>query len=113
MKHPVRILNVATERRPCLEASDLKLRFDPELQELIRNDTSCALIICNIDNTRCHHRAVIGITVTLFSFVDKIAQWMEREFTNRKVCGSNPTSASRIPLSRPGQPGSIPALRVA
>ncbi|KAG5454635.1 hypothetical protein CSKR_106027 [Clonorchis sinensis] len=33
-------------------------------------------------------------------------RWLEREFTDRKV----PTSASRLPLSRLGQPGSIPAL---
>ncbi|KAG5451943.1 hypothetical protein CSKR_110368 [Clonorchis sinensis] len=37
-------------------------------------------------------------------------KWLEREFTDRKVRGSNPTSASRLPLSRLGQPGSIPAL---
>ncbi|KAG5451459.1 hypothetical protein CSKR_107624 [Clonorchis sinensis] len=37
-------------------------------------------------------------------------KWLEREFTDRKVRGSNPTSASRLPLSRRGQPGSIPAL---
>ncbi|KER28415.1 hypothetical protein T265_13578, partial [Opisthorchis viverrini] len=30
--------------------------------------------------------------------------------TNLKVRGSNPTSATRLPLSRLGQPGSIPAL---
>ncbi|KAG5445419.1 hypothetical protein CSKR_104685 [Clonorchis sinensis] len=40
----------------------------------------------------------------------EIAQWLEREFTDRKVRGSNPTTASRLPLSRLGQPGSIPAL---
>ncbi|KER27249.1 hypothetical protein T265_05653 [Opisthorchis viverrini] len=34
----------------------------------------------------------------------------KREFTDRKVRGSNPTSASRLLLSRLGQPGSIPAL---
>ncbi|KAG5441457.1 hypothetical protein CSKR_107637 [Clonorchis sinensis] len=39
-----------------------------------------------------------------------MAQWLEREFTDRKVRGSNPTSASRLPLSRLGQPGSIPSL---
>ncbi|KAG5455066.1 hypothetical protein CSKR_104572, partial [Clonorchis sinensis] len=39
-----------------------------------------------------------------------IAQRLERERTDRKVRGSNPTSASRLPLSRLGQPGSIPAL---
>ncbi|KER28928.1 LOW QUALITY PROTEIN: hypothetical protein T265_13474, partial [Opisthorchis viverrini] len=37
-------------------------------------------------------------------------KWLEREFTDRKVRGSNPTSATRLPLSRLGQPGSIPAL---
>ncbi|KER23270.1 hypothetical protein T265_14677, partial [Opisthorchis viverrini] len=37
-------------------------------------------------------------------------KWLEREFNDRKVCGSNPTSATRLPLSRLGQPGSIPAL---
>ncbi|KAG5452702.1 hypothetical protein CSKR_102129 [Clonorchis sinensis] len=37
-------------------------------------------------------------------------KWLEREFTDRKVRGSNPTSASRLPLSRLGRPGSIPAL---
>ncbi|KAG5450137.1 hypothetical protein CSKR_112663, partial [Clonorchis sinensis] len=37
-------------------------------------------------------------------------KWLEREFTDQKVRGSNPTSASRLPLSRLGQPGSIPAL---
>ncbi|KAG5443492.1 hypothetical protein CSKR_101050 [Clonorchis sinensis] len=37
-------------------------------------------------------------------------KWLEREFIDRKVRGSNPTSASRLPLSRLRQPGSIPAL---
>ncbi|KAG5452930.1 hypothetical protein CSKR_107478 [Clonorchis sinensis] len=39
-----------------------------------------------------------------------MTQWLEREFTDRKIRGSNPTSASRLLLSRLGQPGSIPAL---
>ncbi|KAG5446388.1 hypothetical protein CSKR_110271, partial [Clonorchis sinensis] len=41
------------------------------------------------------------------------ARWpkcLEREFTDRKVRGSNTTSASRLPLSSLGQPGSIPAF---
>ncbi|KAG5453166.1 hypothetical protein CSKR_106996 [Clonorchis sinensis] len=37
-------------------------------------------------------------------------KWLEREFTDRKVRGSNPTSNSRLPLSRFGQPGSVQAL---
>ncbi|KER30145.1 hypothetical protein T265_03402 [Opisthorchis viverrini] len=36
-----------------------------------------------------------------------MAEWLGREFTDRKICGSNPTCASRLPLSRLGQPGSI------
>ncbi|KER22682.1 LOW QUALITY PROTEIN: hypothetical protein T265_14800 [Opisthorchis viverrini] len=37
-------------------------------------------------------------------------KWLEREFTDREVRGTNPSSASRHPLSRLGQPGGIPAL---
>ncbi|KAG5445184.1 hypothetical protein CSKR_103357 [Clonorchis sinensis] len=44
------------------------------------------------------------------SIMGEIAQRLERERTDRKVHGSNPASASRLPLSRLGQPGSIPAL---
>ncbi|KER25588.1 hypothetical protein T265_06990 [Opisthorchis viverrini] len=33
--------------------------------------------------------------------------WLEREFIDRKVRGSNSTSASRLPLSRLERPGSI------
>ncbi|KAG5443926.1 hypothetical protein CSKR_100824 [Clonorchis sinensis] len=38
------------------------------------------------------------------------SKWLEREFTDRKVRNSNPNSASRLPLSRLGQPGSSSAL---
>ncbi|KER20877.1 hypothetical protein T265_10664 [Opisthorchis viverrini] len=37
-------------------------------------------------------------------------KWLERKFTDRKVRGSNPTSVSRLPLSRLGQPDGISAL---
>ncbi|KAG5452374.1 hypothetical protein CSKR_102277 [Clonorchis sinensis] len=40
----------------------------------------------------------------------EMAQWLKREFTDRKVLGSNPTQASRLILSTLGQPGSISAL---
>ncbi|KER26497.1 hypothetical protein T265_06285 [Opisthorchis viverrini] len=36
--------------------------------------------------------------------------WSEREFTDRKVRGSNPTSGSRLTLCRLGRPGTILAL---
>ncbi|KAG5449705.1 hypothetical protein CSKR_103080 [Clonorchis sinensis] len=39
-----------------------------------------------------------------------MAQWLELEFTDRKIRRSNPTFASRLLLSKLGQPGSIPAL---
>ncbi|KAG5452160.1 hypothetical protein CSKR_108333 [Clonorchis sinensis] len=38
------------------------------------------------------------------------AQWLEREFTDRKIRGSNSTSPSQLPLSRLGQSGSTPAI---
>ncbi|KER25998.1 hypothetical protein T265_06688 [Opisthorchis viverrini] len=37
-------------------------------------------------------------------------KWLEREFTDWKVRGSDKTSASRLPLCRLGLPGSIPTL---
>ncbi|KAG5451004.1 hypothetical protein CSKR_105243 [Clonorchis sinensis] len=40
----------------------------------------------------------------------EMVQWLGCEFTHRKVRGSKPTSASRLPLSRLGKPDSIPAL---
>ncbi|KAG5450431.1 hypothetical protein CSKR_105092 [Clonorchis sinensis] len=43
-------------------------------------------------------------------FGERWPKWLEREFTDRKARSSNPTSASRLPLSRLGQPGSISAL---
>ncbi|KAG5450719.1 hypothetical protein CSKR_108976 [Clonorchis sinensis] len=39
-----------------------------------------------------------------------LLKWLERESTDRNVRGSNPTSASRLPLSTLWQPGSISAL---
>ncbi|KAG5452348.1 hypothetical protein CSKR_105224 [Clonorchis sinensis] len=39
-----------------------------------------------------------------------MTQWLQRELTEWKVPGSTPISASRLPMSRLGQPGSIPAL---
>ncbi|KAG5443279.1 hypothetical protein CSKR_106281 [Clonorchis sinensis] len=46
----------------------------------------------------------------VFTETDKMARWLKREFTDRKVPGSNPISASRLPLSRLWQPGSILTL---
>ncbi|KAG5452982.1 hypothetical protein CSKR_110347 [Clonorchis sinensis] len=40
----------------------------------------------------------------------EMVQWLEREFSDWEVRCSNPTSASRLSLSRFGQPGSIPTL---
>ncbi|KER23080.1 hypothetical protein T265_14717, partial [Opisthorchis viverrini] len=40
----------------------------------------------------------------------QMAQWLECEFIGHKVCGSNPISASRLQLSKLGQPGSLPAI---
>ncbi|KER26734.1 hypothetical protein T265_06096 [Opisthorchis viverrini] len=83
-------------------------------------------VICAVPNLVCGGRpharlddarrcAACTIYIWLASSMPLIyrVRWpecLEREFTNRKVRGSNPTSASRFPLSRLGQPGSIPAL---
>ncbi|KER21563.1 hypothetical protein T265_15059, partial [Opisthorchis viverrini] len=51
--------------------------------------------------------------LTLYQFryvAERWPKWLDREFTDRKVRGSNPTSASRLALSRLGQPGGISAL---
>ncbi|KER25110.1 hypothetical protein T265_07397 [Opisthorchis viverrini] len=51
--------------------------------------------------------------VSVFEFPTTGARWtkwLECEFTYQKVRRSNPTSASRLPLSRLGQPDSIPGL---
>ncbi|KAG5441967.1 hypothetical protein CSKR_110774 [Clonorchis sinensis] len=57
------------------------------------------------------HKCTEGWTKPEVSFNYAIdPPWLEREFTDRKVRGSNPTSASQLPRSRFGQPGSIPAL---
>ncbi|KAG5446187.1 hypothetical protein CSKR_106078 [Clonorchis sinensis] len=39
-------------------------------------------------------------------------KWLESEFVDRNFRGSNPTYASRLSLTRLGQPGSIPALEL-
>ncbi|KAG5450978.1 hypothetical protein CSKR_105269 [Clonorchis sinensis] len=54
------------------------------------------------------HRS-IGVEHLCYAVGDGV-QRLERERTDRKVRGSNPASASRLPLSRLGQPGSIPAI---
>ncbi|KER27624.1 hypothetical protein T265_13757 [Opisthorchis viverrini] len=41
-----------------------------------------------------------------------MAQWLEDGFTDRRVCGSNPNSVSRLPLSMLGQPAALAFLRV-
>ncbi|KAG5455343.1 hypothetical protein CSKR_105498 [Clonorchis sinensis] len=46
----------------------------------------------------------------MVEFGSEMAQWLQREITDRKVRGSNPTSVSRLPLSRLGQSGCISAL---
>ncbi|KAG5452228.1 hypothetical protein CSKR_112525, partial [Clonorchis sinensis] len=50
------------------------------------------------------------IPVTILQRGARWPKWLEREFIDRKVRGSNPTSASLLLLSRLGQPGSISAL---
>ncbi|KER25120.1 hypothetical protein T265_07345 [Opisthorchis viverrini] len=55
-----------------------------------------------------HTRLTILVRTPGFSL--RWPKWLEREFTHQKVRDLNPTSASLLPLSKLGQPGSIPAL---
>ncbi|KAG5451293.1 hypothetical protein CSKR_106578 [Clonorchis sinensis] len=48
-----------------------------------------------------------GTEINFISLADEVTQGLGRELTDRKILGSNPTSDSRLPLSRLGQPGSI------
>ncbi|KAG5442644.1 hypothetical protein CSKR_109486 [Clonorchis sinensis] len=61
---------------------------------------------CEIEVNDCNDIETTGP----FSTLGKMTQWFEHEFTDQKIGGSKPTSASRIPLSRLGQLGNIPAL---
>ncbi|KAG5455281.1 hypothetical protein CSKR_113441 [Clonorchis sinensis] len=63
-----------------------------------------------IDHQRGWKRPPVFILSLIHPVGARCLKWIDREFTDRKVRGSNPTSASRLPLSRLGQPDSIPAL---
>ncbi|KER22192.1 hypothetical protein T265_14917, partial [Opisthorchis viverrini] len=52
----------------------------------------------------------IAVFIRMGTSCQNNPMWLKREFTDRKVRGSNPTSASRLFLSRLWQPDSIPAL---
>ncbi|KAG5446404.1 hypothetical protein CSKR_113270 [Clonorchis sinensis] len=55
--------------------------------------------------------AILTVLLTSYPWPNwEMARWLERDFTDRKVRGPNPTSPSQLPLSRLGQPGSISAL---
>ncbi|KER22732.1 hypothetical protein T265_09217 [Opisthorchis viverrini] len=55
-------------------------------------------------------RVLLKKGVQGFTTRGEMAEVVRARITNLKVRGSNPTSATRLPLSRLGQPGSIPAL---
>ncbi|KAG5446370.1 hypothetical protein CSKR_110252 [Clonorchis sinensis] len=69
---------------------------------------------CSTDNVACAKESAGQLNRICLRYLPPVPggwlKWLEREFTDRKVRGSNPTSASRHPLSRLGQPGNIPAL---
>ncbi|KAG5452464.1 hypothetical protein CSKR_110234 [Clonorchis sinensis] len=60
--------------------------------------------------SRCQRMETMELNFSIIRTWARWFKWLEREFTDHKVRGSNPTSASGLPLSRLEQPGSIPAL---
>ncbi|KER28586.1 hypothetical protein T265_13551, partial [Opisthorchis viverrini] len=79
--------------------------------------SQCHLVSSN-ESLSVPGHVIYGMLETVITVLQTIVRhigtrwpkWLEREFADRKVRGSNPTSVSRLPLSRLGQPGSIPAL---
>ncbi|KAG5448657.1 Actin- protein 2/3 complex subunit 4 [Clonorchis sinensis] len=84
-----------------------------------------SFLITNFHTEQMSKAKVVDFVITFMDEIDKEIsemrlavnsraprwpKWLERESTDRKVRGSNPTSSSRFTLSRLGQPGSIPAL---
>ncbi|KAG5443389.1 hypothetical protein CSKR_108171 [Clonorchis sinensis] len=65
-------------------------------------------IILNIFVTRDALAELMTFEISTWFYGDEKDQWYE--FTDRKVHGSNPTSASELPYSRLGRPDSIQAL---
>ncbi|KER30588.1 hypothetical protein T265_03062 [Opisthorchis viverrini] len=94
---------------PSLHLIDKSSRAGPAL----RTDDSVRLAsILRATSARHIAPKFLGVSKSILEL--KCFKWwlkrLECEFTGRKVLGSNPTSASRLPPSRLGQPGSISAL---
>ncbi|KAG5447326.1 hypothetical protein CSKR_109843 [Clonorchis sinensis] len=73
---------------------------------------SCSVsysVSSDLNNTKNKTQATLGACLHLTDTA-RWPRWLEHKFTDRKIRGSNLTSASRLLLSRLGQPGSIPAL---
>ncbi|KER31071.1 hypothetical protein T265_02633 [Opisthorchis viverrini] len=60
--------------------------------------------------THCQRAILRRALKSSFPAEARWTKWLESEFTDRKAHSSNLSSASRLPLSRLGLPGSIPAL---
>ncbi|KAG5441728.1 hypothetical protein CSKR_110671 [Clonorchis sinensis] len=99
------IVSQISERVPSLADSCIDLIY----HTTIRTNTT-SKVRETLHNFQCLSLDSILVIVTKLRERAGWLKWLEREFTDRKVRGSNPTSASRLPLSRLGQPGSISAL---
>ncbi|KER20676.1 LOW QUALITY PROTEIN: hypothetical protein T265_15261 [Opisthorchis viverrini] len=87
--------------------------LETKLHEIseIRSFTSVSVAAAEWENYEFIGQICVGCRMTFFYLTGaRRLKWLESELTDRKVSGSKPTSASRLPLSRIEQPGSIPAL---
>ncbi|KER28146.1 hypothetical protein T265_04977 [Opisthorchis viverrini] len=85
----------------------------PQLNWWTRRDTSSTTGLLSaelVETTAAMENALTNQEHRVKMIQTRWSKWLERKLTDRKVRGSNPISASRLPLSRPGQPRSIPAL---
>ncbi|KER31074.1 hypothetical protein T265_02636 [Opisthorchis viverrini] len=76
-------------------------------REHVPSENHCPLV--NLDTNIGRPRQFQFLLASGSRFLP-IHYWLEHKFSDRKVRGSNPTSASRLSLSRLGQSGNIPDL---
>ncbi|KAG5449153.1 hypothetical protein CSKR_104745 [Clonorchis sinensis] len=103
----------------CYDFRDIAIRFMGHLR--LSFEKQCAMASATRTSTsrsQATARQNYGIVCSAHSINQlvigclngsEMAQWLEREITDGKVRDSNPTAASRPPLSRFRQTGSIPA----
>ncbi|KAG5444399.1 hypothetical protein CSKR_103019 [Clonorchis sinensis] len=103
-------VNWLTVRLPCIADPRSRLSINTTFIVLkmdlrpLSADKTCADHITRCSKPHQH------IVINNFNPLPRMARWLQHEFTGQKVHGLNLTSATRLPLSMLGQPGSMPPI---